>query len=349
MLKRFFSYILITLLSINMSIAQKLTAAIDSSYIELGRHTAIHLELKQSKDKNYVFLHEELDSLKTIEIVDILPPDTVQEGMYIRVSQDVIITSFDSGSHVIPAIKFVDEIAAETLASDDIELEVKVLQQVEVNQEELKIFDIKDIRELPFNWMKLVKILAILILLVGAIWLLWKHGKMLYNKYFKKEEIEKLPQQYVEVLEPHEIALRALEKIKNERVYREVEDGVKIYYTELTDVLRTYFSERFGIAAHEMTSGQILHAILNDKEASFIANELRIILDKADLAKFAKAGSTIPDCEMCLVKAFYIVQNTIKVKETPAAEESDKSKVEESNEQNTKELNAPTNKMIEEK
>lgn len=343
MLKRLFSYILITLLSVNLSIAQKLTAAIDSSYIELGRHTAIHLELQQSKDKNYVFLHEELDSLKTIEIVDILPPDTAQEGMYIRISQDVIITSFDSGSHVIPAIKFVDEIAAETLASNDIELEVKVLQQVDVKEGEVKIYDIKDIRKLPFNWMKLVKILAILILIAGAIWLLWKYGKVLYNKYFKKEEPVNMPLLVEEILEPHEVALRALEKIKNERVYREVENGAKIYYTELTDVLRTYFCERFGIAAHEMTSGQILHAILNNKEASFVANELRTILDKADLAKFAKAGSTIPDCEMCLVKAFYIVQNTIKVKEEPVADEPDKSKVEETNEQNLKESNAPTN------
>lgn len=345
MLKRIFLYILITLFSVSLSIAQKLTATIDSSYIELGRQTTIHLVLTQSKDKNYVFQHEDLDSLETIEIVDILPPDTVPEGMYLKINQDVIITSFDSGSHIIPALKFVDDLSTETLSSNELELEVKVFTD---DNNTTSLYDIKDIRELPFNWILLIKWLAILTLVIGICWLLGKYGKILYKKYFTKEEVQ-MPEEYIEILEPHEIALRALERIKNERKYREAEEGVKIYYTELTDVLRTYFCERFNISAHEMTSGQILQAIKNNEESSLVTNELKIILDKADLAKFAKAGSSISDCEMCLVKAFYIVQNTIKVKEELNSEDIKESIVEDTNEQSPKELSAPTNNLIEEK
>ena len=67
---------------------------------------------------------------------------------------------------------------------------------------------------------------------------------------FKKEE-PKLP--------PHEQALKELDAIKQQKLWQQGRS--KEYYTLITETLRRYMVDRFGINAMEMTSDEILALI----------------------------------------------------------------------------------------
>ena len=92
-------------------------------------------------------------------------------------------------------------------------------------------------------------------------WLIYLFIRYLDNKpIIRKMKIE--PE-----LPPHQLALKEIERIKGDKIWRYSRS--EEYYTELTDVLRTYMKERFGFNAMEMTSSKIIDKLLeiNDKEA----------------------------------------------------------------------------------
>lgn len=74
---------------------------------------------------------------------------------------------------------------------------------------------------------------------------------------FKKPE-PKLP--------PHEQAIKELDEIKQQKLWQQGRS--KEYYTLITDTLRRYIVDRFGINAMEMTSGEILDIIRKQQEAT---------------------------------------------------------------------------------
>jgi hypothetical protein len=118
-------------------------------------------------------------------------------------------------------------------------------------------------------------------------------------------------------------SLTALKKEKSEEIERIKGDkhlqmtDPKAYYTELTDVLRTYMAERFGFNAMEMTSSEIIDHLLetNDKES---INELKYLFETADLVKFAKHSPLMNENDMNLVNAVEFINHT-KVEPDPNA------------------------------
>ena len=50
--------------------------------------------------------------------------------------------------------------------------------------------------------------------------------------------------------------MNGLEKLKGEKLWQA--GKVKDYYTELTDIVRIYIEERYGVQAIEMTTEEIL-------------------------------------------------------------------------------------------
>ena len=114
---------------------------------------------------------------------------------------------------------------------------------------------------------------------------------------------------------PHTQALQEIERIKGDKQLRMTDP--KAYYTELTDVLRTYMAERFGFNAMEMTSSEIIDHLLetNDKES---INELKYLFETADLVKFAKHSPLMNENDMNLVNAVEFINHT-KVEPDPNA------------------------------
>ncbi len=101
-----------------------------------------------------------------------------------------------------------------------------------------------------------------------------------------------------------------LDRIKEQKLWQH--NQVKTYYSEISDTLRVYIEDRFGIQAMEFTTDEILSAFRYRKDLipdkSF--NNLKSILSLADLVKFAKYEPLADDHHLTLMNAYFFVNDT---------------------------------------
>ena len=109
-----------------------------------------------------------------------------------------------------------------------------------------------------------------------------------------------------------EQAIKELDEIKQQKLWQQGRS--KEYYTLITDTLRKYIEERFGINAMEMTSGEILELIRKNSEAQSVYDNLRQILQLADFVKFAKMNPLPDENDLSMMNAYLFVNQT-KVEE----------------------------------
>lgn len=118
----------------------------------------------------------------------------------------------------------------------------------------------------------------------------------------KEEKIE-LPKEPA-----HVIAIRALEELHNRKLWQN--HKYKEYYTILSDILREYLFRRYGVAAMEMTTDEIVVAlrelVLTDKQRGDVAELLR----ESDLVKFAKHIPEEDSPEASYYKVYYFVEES---------------------------------------
>ena len=96
----------------------------------------------------------------------------------------------------------------------------------------------------------------------------------------------------------------------------------------ITETLRRYMVDRFGINAMEMTSDEILALIKQTTEAQSVYDNLRQILSLADFVKFAKMNPLPDENDLSLMNAYLFVNQT-KVVELPKPEDESTEKKEE--------------------
>lgn len=279
-------------------------ASMDSSEIYIGNQTKLTLEMTVSSELEFEFPIL-LDNIsKEIEIVTVGNSDTITlENNFIKIHQDYIITSFDSGVYVIPPFKFLvedDEIYSNTLT-----LKVKV-PPIEISKESLK--DIKPNLVPPFDWYTFwlyfgaVFVIVVIIVLLVIIYKLNKKDKTIFFIDTQK----KIP--------AHLIAIQELDKIKLQKLWQKGRE--KEYYTKITDVLRIYIEDRFSMSAMEMTSDEILENIKNKNDYSSIYESLKQVLKAADLAKFANIKMKAEENELSIINSYLFVNQTKIEEET---------------------------------
>ena len=274
-------------------------AKLDSVTLLMGKTTALHLEITQDKNARGFFPGEQADTLNAmIEIAERPIADTTDLGNdRIQINRDLIIQSFDSGMWVIKPIPYV--VNGDTAFSN--QLSLKVLP-VDVSQMK-DINDIKPVEEVPFRvldwlpdywWAWLLGLL----LVVAAIWA--------YRKYYKKginplkSSKKRLP--------PYEEAMINLQNLKAAQLWQQGQE--KEYFTGLTDILRVYIDRRFHINAVEMTSTQIIDTLKKNDETKAVNEQLEMILEVADIVKFANARPLADDNEVAYQRAVNFVEAT---------------------------------------
>ena len=192
-------------------------------------------------------------------------------------------------------------------------------QKVESGDILFTLFEIEDINDelynTPFNWAEFwydVKTffskfwwLILLIIVAGAI--------IFYVIYRKKHGKSPIPMIKIKPERPaHEIAFEDLERIRNEKIWSRGQ--VKEYHVQLTDTIRTYIDNRYGIDAEQMTTSEILDmfnaAIPIDSDDKM---RLRQMLELADSVKFAKFQPLQGDNDLSLRIAFDFVEHTKEI------------------------------------
>jgi hypothetical protein len=280
----------------------KISARFDSSAIQIGDQIKLRFEVIQPANaKVKVKFPSFADTITgKIEIVQIFPADSsVKEGM-LHIHKDYLITSFDSGFYQVPSLAFPYEAgqAKDTLKSDPCYLRVNPVPVGSAKD----IRDIKPPLRVPFSiweyWIYILGVLGVIIIL----FILWY-----FIKFRKKKGFLFMPAKAIEP--PHIIALKELDALRAEKLWQN--NKTKNYYTNLTDIIRTYIEKRFGVNALEQTSDEIIQSLASVYlEDQSVVNLLKSIFATADLVKFAK-GQPLPDeNEINLLNAYQFVNNT---------------------------------------
>ena len=127
------------------------------------------------------------------------------------------------------------------------------------------------------------------------------------------------------------IDLSKIDEIKQQKLWQQ---GLnKEYYTLITETLRRYIVERFGINAMEMTSGEILDLIHKHTDTLSVYDNLKQIMELADFVKFAK-WSPLPDENDLSMMNAYLFVNQTKIVEVPTQGEEEKDSSKENNDSN---------------
>ena len=334
-LKKAFLYALISSAPAVSLFAEKgvsVTARIDSVNLLMGKLTTLHLEVVENEGTTGTFtIFEEADRTKgytsvcgdSIELRTDFTIDTVGLGSgKIQLNYSVPIQAFDSGTYRLP--KFIYVNGVDTSYSNQLTFNVV---PVNVTAEDAiagfapvlepdgkRFYDWIPDWILDFWWIFLIIGLAICAFIWGM-------------KKFKKTGILPIMSSKPQPT-PWESALSSLKALKDKKLW---EQGMeKEYFTDLTDILRTYLFQRFGINALEMTTRQIMDRIY-ESDFKDKKDYIRQILNVADFVKFAKVRPLPADSIAAYENAYKFVEETIPVlekspeeDENPASDNDDK-------------------------
>jgi hypothetical protein len=307
--------ILIILLSIitpaiytNLKAQIAVSASIDSVQMFIGEQAKLTIQALQPQDHILQFPIFSDSITSNLELVSTLKPDTVLlENSMLQVTNTYIVTSFDSALVYHPGF--------EIKAGDNIYLtnpiSIKIVD-MPIDTTQQAITDIKDIYQPPIDWMFYLTIAGYTILAILIIALII----YLLNKYLKSRNTNQSEPQ-PEPIDPrkaHEIAYGELEALRQKQLWQSQQ--FKTYYTELTEILRRYISNRYAIDAMEQTSDDILSEFRRNKELKDKKAEIKLlndVLQLADLVKFAKWQPLPDECERSFHQVTQFIDQTKEV------------------------------------
>jgi hypothetical protein len=293
----------------------EVNASLDPKQITIGDWVKMKLEVRHAKDV-MVFWPEmgetiQVDSTRSIDVIATGKIDTAINGAMITQTKMVTITAFDSGTYMIPPIKFGYKLPETDSISETTSLPLLLTVQTVAIDTAQSYRPEKGPLEIPFSWKEYIGYIVgggigILAMLAILIYLLTRK---------KKPVIMKQPEL---VLPPHELALRRLREVEAARYWQQGE--VKYYYSEISTIVRGYIEERFRILALESTTYELIIKLNNIRMDRHDRQNLRELLDLADLVKFAKA-EPLPDEHLkAMTIAIEFVEHT---KPAPKVEETE--------------------------
>ncbi len=254
------------------------TARLDVRQILVGDQAKLFLEVRHNPSSVKIQWPTILDSFNKLEVVEKGKIDTIKQGGYITYKQKLLVTGFDSGLFQIPPFQFAvipTSGTASVLTTDSFQLLVQTVA-VDTNKafKPIKSIMFVDATWLDYLWYIIGGIALVVLTIIGVVYYM-KHKKPVV----KEPKQPKVPLQDQVLAKLAELDARQLWQ-KNQ---------VKEYYIELTDIVRSYIEERFKTHAMELTTDELLYKARLHKELQQYVSVLTVILQTADLAKFAKS------------------------------------------------------------
>jgi len=282
--KRSYIYILlVTGLFSNLSGQDvSVSTLFDSTRIYIGDQINYTITVDQPSDLSLSipFLKDTL--IKNLEIISGPVTDsTPVENNRLRITSRYLITSFDSGYYEAPPVyaEIRNESGIRRFYSGYAPLEVMRVK-IAPPDTSARIFDIIAPYKAPLTFGEILPWLLLALLVSAAAWVIIK----LLQRFKKRKEEPGI------IINPdpaHVIAFRELEKLRNEQLWQKGE--VKLYYSQLTEILRQYLENRYGVYSLEMTTSETLEALLRTGfKKDNLYHSLKTILNGSDLVKFAK-------------------------------------------------------------
>ncbi len=243
------------------------------------------------------------DSLKNISIIRMENPVVEKRSKNTTVTYKYIFSGYDSTGVTIPPAMVPYRVSSDTMmhyaSTNAVDFTIRTLPVNLKND----IRDVKPPMKIPLDWKWILLWIVAGLIVVGAVW-------YLYNRY-KKKKSEMKPEVKIVKHPPHEIALSALRELEKKNLWQR--GLIKEYHSEITEIVRKYFEERFDLPALELTTAETAELIKHRHGGEPILEVTYDFLSNADLVKFAKFTPLESVNEKMMKQAYEIVNRTIPV------------------------------------
>jgi hypothetical protein len=184
------------------------------------------------------------------------------------------------------------------------EITIAVSSVLPDTEQQPQIKEIADPVEMPAPWWPWAAAGVALAAMLAALWW-WRRRK-------------RLEQEAVPPPAPHEVAYHELEKLLAAGLLEKGE--AKLFYLRLSNVLRHYIEDRFGLRAPEQTTEEFLAELGRSQPFAPAHKELlQSFLEHCDLVKFAELEPTRREAETAVALCRQFVDET-KHEEAPTPE-----------------------------
>ncbi len=297
----------------------KVSAVLDSSKMRIGEQVKLDLYVTYNANQRNIKIKWPTvgDTLTgKIDVISVSPIDTTfpdkTNSTKIFQHQQITISAYDSGYFAIPPFEFViDNDSTNALLTRDFLLEVHT---VPTDTSAAKLKDIKPPFDEKFNWRWYANYIyggiALLLLIIAVI---------LITRHFTRKQMQAIAEPEKPKIPAHITALAALEKIREEQVWKEGQ--VKEYYSSISDTVRLYIEERFQVNALESTTDEIMTAFRSQVVDPVSKEKLQQLLMLSDLVKFAKQFPIESEHVFTLQNAFDFVNGTKREEEITLPEQ----------------------------
>lgn len=317
---KFLRYIIIyvsALLAVQVAVAQTerptITSHLSADTVMIGDRVTLTVEVEKDVMQHIIFPSFDFKSTDgaeqsepSIEVIHDFAPDTLsQEGRRVRLRKRYEMAVFDEGIYRMgkAQVLLIDKNLVDTLFAE--REENLFVDTFQIDSTMTTVRDLKPQMTLKLRFAEFGGYLgisfAVALLLAGAIFLLvrylHKRGKRISDLFKPAPPVP-----------AHIVAIEALEKLHNEKLWQN--DKHKLYYSGLSDILRTYLAGRFEVGAMEMTTDEIDDALRAVEIEQKQKMNLLSVLRDADLVKFAKATPEAEENELAYHKAYHFVEET---------------------------------------
>lgn len=229
--------------------------------------------------------------------------DTLKtKGKGVSVRGTVLLAAFEEGKYVLPDIPVLrrnPDGTTDSLMFKGREIEVKTIP---VDTATYKPHDLKGQIKYPLTFREILPFIggafALAAIIAVAVYLV--------RRARRRKAEEGKPHE-----PPYLTALKGLESYRGEKYW--ADDKQKLYYSGITDILRTYMASRFQFDAREMTTAEIFGALKGNKD---ITPEIYVaakeLFELADFVKFAKHIASRDENASALPTAVSFVTSTYK-------------------------------------
>lgn len=273
---------------------------IDTNEILIGDQVVLSYILSKPEEIEILMPKYGQMLTKGVEIIGQVQVDTSLKDDALILTQNLTLTSFDTGMFYIPPQAFVVKTPEriDSLFSKDTWLKVHGVAIDTTGT----VRNIKAPMKAPVTFKEAWPYGAgALLLAILAYFVHYYYSRVSKGKPVFKPEKPKEP--------AHLVALRSLDKLRAQKLLDK--GDVKEFHTQLSIIVRRYIEDRYKILALEQTTREILIDLF--KQGSNIPYDkelLEELLSLADLVKYAKGEPSLEENEAKLNEAYNFVKST---------------------------------------
>jgi hypothetical protein len=305
----FILFLLCSNLNFGQSISAK--ASVDSTVYLIGDY--IHYRIDVNYDKSIKLIPPVVeDSLKDVDLIKIDNPVYTENNGSKSATFEFVLSKYDSADVIIPPIDIYYRAGRDTLSQAGIDTTDATLKYVQTNPVQFSvrlvkvdlqkgIKDVKPPQKIPLDWKVIILWILIILIILGV-------SYYLYRRYKRKKSNQPVIRREIK-LPPHVIALNSLNTLNEKKLWQN--GKIKEYHSEITEIIRKYFSERFDLHALELTTSETMELLRTTKDTEVIRDITESFLNNADMVKFAKFSPLGSVNEEMMKQAVEIVEKTI--------------------------------------